>query len=183
METMFKLKQNGSTVRTEVIGGLTTFLSMCYILAVNPSILSAAGLSAASVFTATAISAAGATLLMAFLANYPVALASGMGLNAYFAYTVCPELANMGITDPYRIALAVILTEGIIFVLLSLFKFREALVNKIPMNLKLGITAGIGLFIALVGLKNAGIIAKDDSTLVALGDLGSARRPDRKSVV
>ena len=137
MEKLFKLKENNTNVKTEITAGITTFLSMVYILAVNPSILSASGMSAASVFTATAVSAAFATLLMAFLANYPIALASGMGLNAYFAYTVCGELAKAGIQDPWKVALTAILVEGIIFVLLSLCKFREALVNKIPANLKL----------------------------------------------
>lgn len=174
MEKLFKLKENGTDVRTEVIGGVTTFLSMVYILAVNPSILSASGMDAAGIFTATAVSAAFATILMAFLANYPVALASGMGLNAYFAYTVCGDLAKMGINDPWKIALTAVLVEGIIFILLTFCKFREALVNDVPNNLKLGITAGIGLFIALVGLKGAGIIVSDQSTLVALGDMGSA---------
>ena len=173
MEKLFKLKENNTNVKTEITAGITTFLSMVYILAVNPSILSASGMSAASVFTATAVSAAFATLLMAFLANYPIALASGMGLNAYFAYTVCGELAKAGIQDPWKVALTAILVEGIIFVLLSLCKFREALVNKIPANLKLGITAGIGLFITFVGLQGAGIAINDDSTLVNLGSVGT----------
>ncbi len=174
MEKLFKLRENGTDVRTEIIGGVTTFLSMVYILAVNPSILAASGMNPAGVFTATAVSAAFATLLMAFLANYPVALASGMGLNAYFAFTVCGDLAKMGIQDPWKIALTAVLVEGIVFVLLTFCKFREALVNDVPKNLKLGITAGIGLFIAIVGLKGAGIIVKNDSTLVAMGDLNSA---------
>ncbi|MGI6721463.1 MAG: NCS2 family permease [Anaerovoracaceae bacterium] len=174
MESFFKLRENGTDVKTEVVGGVTTFLSMVYILAVNPSILSASGMNATAVFTATAVSAAFATILMAFLANYPVALASGMGLNAYFAYKVCGDLAKMGIQDPYKIALTAVLVEGIIFILLTFCKFREALVNDVPANLKLGITAGIGLFIAIVGLKGAGIVVADSSTLVALGDMGSA---------
>ena len=153
MEKLFKLKEHGTNVKTEVIAGVTTFLSMVYILAVNPSILSAAGMEPGAVFTATAVSAAFATLCMAFFANYPVALASGMGLNAYFAYSVCVPMAEAGIQNPYQIALTAVLVEGIIFIVLSLFKFRETLVNKVPANLKLGITAGIGLFIALVGLE------------------------------
>ncbi len=173
MEKLFKLKEHGTDVRTEVIAGITTFLSMAYILAVNPSMLAAAGMDQGAVFTATAVSAAFATLLMAFWANYPVALASGMGLNAYFAYSVCPMLAEQGITDPWQVALTAILVEGIIFILLSLFKFREALVNAIPKNLKLGITAGIGLFIAIVGLKGAGIVVGDASTLVAMGSFST----------
>ncbi|MEA4922882.1 MAG: NCS2 family permease [Eubacteriaceae bacterium] len=174
MENFFKLKENNTNVRTEVTAGLTTFLSMVYILAVNPSILSASGMDAAAVFTATAVSAAIATLFMAFFANYPIALASGMGLNAYFAYSVCIPMAEAGINDPWKIALTAVLVEGVIFVLLSLCKFREALVNKIPANLKLGITAGIGLFITLVGLKSAGIVVSNESTLVGLGNVSTA---------
>lgn len=169
MEKIFRLKEHGTDVRTEVIAGITTFLSMAYILAVNPSMLAAAGMNQGAVFTATAVSAAFATLLMAFLANYPVALASGMGLNAYFAYSVCPMLAEQGITDPWQVALTAILVEGIIFIILSIFKFRESLVNSIPKNLKLGITCGIGLFIAIVGLKGAGVVADDASNLVGMG--------------
>lgn len=185
MEKLFKLKENGTTVRTEIIAGVTTFLAMAYILAVNPSILSAAGMDQSAVFAATAVSAAFATLIMAFFANYPVALASGMGLNAYFAYTVVPQLAEQGITNPWQVALTAILVEGIIFIILSIFKFRETLVNKVPANLKNGISAGIGLFVTIVGLKGAGVITTDatidektntvmSSTLVKLGDLGTA---------
>lgn len=169
MEKFFKLKERGTNVRTEVIAGITTFLAMAYILAVNPSYLEVAGIPKAAAFSATAISAAIATLCMAFLANYPVALASGMGLNAFFAFTVC---GAMGYS--YKVALTAILVEGIIFMLLSLFKFREALVNKIPANLKFGITAGIGLFITIIALLNAGIVVSNDATTVALGNLGSA---------
>ena len=183
MEKLFKLKENGTTVRTELIAGLTTFLAMAYILAVNPGILSAAGMPSDAIFAATAISAAFATMIMAFFANYPVVLASGMGLNAYFAFSVVPQLASQGITDPWRVALTAILCEGVIFIILSVFKFRETLVNKVPKNLKLGISAGIGLFIVIVGLKGAGIVSTDayydgqavqSSTLVKLGDIGSA---------
>ena len=173
MEKIFKLKENGTTVKTEMIAGLTTFLSMAYILAVNPSILSAAGMPSEAIFAATAISAAFATLVMAFFANYPVVLASGMGLNAYFAFSVVPQLAEQGITDGWKVALTAILFEGIVFIILSIFKFRETLVNKVPRNLKLGISAGIGLFIVIVGLKGANVIADDASTLVTLGNLGS----------
>lgn len=169
MEKMFKLKEHGTDVKTEMTAGLTTFLAMVYILAVNPNILSASGMSNAAVFTATAVSAAFATLVMAFYANYPVALASGMGLNAYFSYSVCIPLAQAGVQDPWKIALAAVFCEGIIFILLSLTNFREKLVNDIPGNLKLGITAGIGLFITIIGLKEAGIVIGDASTLVALG--------------
>ncbi|SCI78750.1 Guanine/hypoxanthine permease pbuG [uncultured Clostridium sp.] len=169
MEKLFKLKEHGTNVRTEITAGITTFLAMAYILIVNPLMLSGADAGVAlmdfnAVFLATAISAAIATLCMAFLANYPVALASGMGLNAYFTYSVC-----LGMNVPWQVALTAVLVEGIIFILLSLFKFRETLVNTIPANLKLGITAGIGLFITLVGLKGAGIVIASESTLVDLG--------------
>lgn len=169
MEKFFKLKEHGTTVKTEVVAGTTTFLAMVYILAVNPAILSAAGMDSGAVFTATAVSAVFATLIMAFLANYPVALASGMGLNAYFAYSVCIPLAKAGIQDPWRVALAAVLVEGIIFVLLSFTNFREKLVNDVPKNLKMAITVGIGLFITIIGLKNAGIVVDNEATLVGLG--------------
>lgn len=168
MEKLFKLKERGTDVRTEIIAGITTFLAMAYILAVNPNYMEIAGIPKAAAFSATAISAAIATLCMAFFANYPVALASGMGLNAFFAFTVC---GAMGYS--YQVALTAILVEGIIFMILSLFKFREALVNKIPNNLKFAITAGIGLFITIIALLNAGIVVKSDATTVALGSLGS----------
>ena len=169
----FKLREHGTDVKTEVIAGITTFLSMAYILAVNPSMLAAAGMDQGAVFTATAVSAAIATIIMGVFANYPVALASGMGLNAYFAFTVVPMVAEMGITDPWKVALTAILVEGIIFVILSIFKFRETLVNSVPANLKYGISAGIGLFISIVGLKGAGIVSADPSTLVALGNVST----------
>lgn len=169
MEKLFKLKENGTDVRTEIIAGVTTFLSMVYILAVNPSILSASGMDPAAIFTATAVSAGFATLFMAFFANYPVALASGMGLNAYFSYSVCIPMMEAGIQDPYRIALTAVLFEGIAFILLSMTNFREKLVNDVPANLKYGITAGIGLFIMLIGLKGAGIVISSPATLVDLG--------------
>ena len=173
MEKLFKLKENNTNVKTEIIAGITTFLAMAYILAVNPSIFvdqaQIPGVARASIFMATALSASIATLCMAFFANYPVALASGMGLNAFFAFTVCGTMKY-----PYEVALTAILVEGIIFMILSLFKFREALVNKIPANLKFGITAGIGLFIAIIALINAGIVVKSDSTTIALGNIASA---------
>lgn len=171
MEKFFKLKEHGTDVKTEFIAGATTFLSMVYILAVNPSILSAAGMDSGAVFTATVVSACFATLFMAFFANYPVALASGMGLNAYFAFTVCGELAEKGVTDPWKIALAAVLFEGIIFIVLSIVNFREKLVNDVPANLKYGITVGIGLFIAIIGLKGAGIVIGSQATLVDLGQV------------
>ena len=172
LDRVFKLKEHGTDVKTEIVSGVTIFLTLAYILAVNPSILSASGMDKGAVFTATAVASAIATILMAFWANYPIALSAGMGLNAYFAYTVClGELAGM--EDPWKIALAAVLVEGIAFLILSLFKFRETMVNAIPANVKYGITAGIGLFIALIGLIGAGIVVNDDSTLVALGDFGS----------
>ena len=173
MEKFFKLKESGTDVKTELTAGVITFLSMVYILAINPSILSGCGMDAGAVFTATAISAAAATLFMAFFANYPIALASGMGLNAYFSYSVCGQMAAEGISDPWTVALAAVLVEGIIFILLSLSKFREALVNDVPTNLKLGISTGIGLFIVIVGLKGAGIVVADPSTILAMGDIAT----------
>lgn len=175
MENFFKLKEHGTDVKTEIIAGATTFLSMVYILAVNPGMLAAAGMDSAAVFTATCVSAAIGTLFMAFFANYPVALASGMGLNAYFAYSVCLPLAANGVADPWKIALVAVLVEGIVFVLLSFCNFREKLVNDVPANLKYAITAGIGLFITLIGLKGAGIVIGSESTLV---DLGSFAKPE-----
>lgn len=172
LDKIFKLKEHGTDVKTEIVSGITIFLTLAYILAVNPSILSASGMDKGAVFTATAVASAIATILMAFWANYPIALSAGMGLNAYFAYSVClGELAE--VEDPWKIALAAVLVEGIVFLILSLFKFRETMVNAIPANVKYGITAGIGLFIALIGLIGAGIVVNDDSTLVALGDFGS----------
>ena len=171
MEKLFKLKEHNTTVKTEVMAGITTFLTMAYILAFNPNMLSASGMDNGAVFTATALASALATFIMAFWANYPIALSAGMGLNAYFAYTVCLGQLQ-GIDDPWKIALAAVLVEGIIFIILSFFKLRETIVNAIPENLKYGITSGIGLFIAFVGLKGAGVVVSDDSTLVALGNFG-----------
>lgn len=171
MEKLFKLKEHNTTVKTEVMAGITTFLTMAYILPVNPNMLSASGMDNGAVFTATALASALATFIMAFWANYPIALSAGMGLNAYFAYTVCLGQLQ-GIDDPWKIALAAVLVEGIIFIILSFFKLRETIVNAIPENLKYGITSGIGLFIAFVGLKGAGVVVSDDSTLVALGNFG-----------
>ncbi len=173
MEKLFKLKENGTNVKTELMAGLTTFLAMAYILAVNPAMLAEAGMSSGAVFTATAVAAFFGCLFMAVFANYPIALASGMGLNAYFTYSVCIPMAQAGVENPWQIALTAVLVEGIVFVILSLFKFRETLVNKVPANLKYGISAGIGLFIVIVGLKGAGIVIADPSTLVAMGSITS----------
>lgn len=162
MRKFFKLDEMNTDPKTEITAGLTTFLSMVYILAVNPAILSASGMDSGSIFTATAISAAIATITMALMSNYPVALASGMGLNAYFA-SIC---GTIDAANPWEIALAAILVEGIIFILLSFTNFREKLVSDIPSNLKYGISVGIGLFIAIIGLKNSGAVVD-----LALGDL------------
>ena len=168
LEKVFKLKEHNTTVKREIMAGLTTFLTMAYILAVNPNILAASGMNPNAIFMATAIASAIATFIMAFLANYPIGLSAGLGLNAYFAYTVClGELANE--PDPWRIALTAVFVEGIIFILLSFFKFREQIINSIPQNLKFGISAGIGLFIAFIGMQNARIIVANDATVVGLG--------------
>ncbi len=167
LEKLFKLKEHNTTVRTEIIAGATTFLTMAYILAVNPNILGTV-MNANGVFVATALASAIATFVMAFLANYPIGLSAGLGLNAYFAYTVClGELANE--ENPFTIALTAVFVEGIIFIVLSFFKFREQIINSIPQNLKYGISAGIGLFIAFIGMQNARIIVANDATVVGLG--------------
>ena len=163
LDKIFHLKENHTDVKTEVMAGITTFMTMAYILAVNPNILSASGMDRGSVFTATALSAFIATCLMALLSNYPFVLAPGMGLNAYFTYTV---VLGMGYT--WQKALAAVFAEGIIFILLSLTNVREAIFNSIPMNLKHAVSVGIGLFIAFIGLQNAKIVVGNDSTLVSI---------------
>lgn len=163
LDKIFHLKENLTDVKTEVMAGITTFMTMAYILAVNPNILSASGMDRGSVFTATALSAFIATCLMALLSNYPFVLAPGMGLNAYFTYTV---VLGMGYT--WQQALAAVFAEGIIFILLSLTNVREAIFNSIPMNLKHAVSVGIGLFIAFIGLQNAKIVVGNDSTLVSI---------------
>jgi AGZA family xanthine/uracil permease-like MFS transporter len=169
MEKLFRLKEHGAAVRKEIVAGVTTFLTMAYILAVNPGMLgSIPGMSAGSVFTATALASAIATLVMAFAANLPVALAPGMGLNAFFTYTVV-----FGMGYPWQAALAAVFLEGALFLVLSLFNVREAIVKAIPANLKRATAVGIGLFIALIGMENAGIIANSDATLVQLGSITS----------
>lgn len=168
LNNVFKLEQNNTTVRTEVLAGITTFMTMAYILIVNPSILSAAGMDAKALITATAVAAAIGTMAMAFFANYPFALAPGMGLNAFFAFVVVTQRGYS-----WQMALTAILVEGIIFILLSLFNVREALFNAIPQNLKKAVGVGIGLFITFIGFQNAGIIIHDDSTLVTLGEMKS----------
>ncbi|MCF2669374.1 NCS2 family permease [Faecalicatena contorta] len=153
LEKFFKLSENGTDVKTEVVAGITTFMTMAYILAVNPSILSAAGMDQGAVFTATALASLIGTLLMAIFANYPFALAPGMGLNAYFAYTVV-----LGMGYSWEIALTAVFVEGIVFIILSLTNVREAIFNAIPKNLKAAVSVGIGLFIAFIGLQNANIV-------------------------
>ena len=168
LEKFFKLKENGTTPRTEIIAGITTFLTMAYILAVNPNILSAAGMDANALFTTTAIAAIVGTLVMALWAKLPFALAPGMGLNAFFAFSVV-----LGMGHTWQFALTAVLIEGVIFILLTIFNVREAIANAIPKSVRTAISAGIGLFIAFIGLQNAGIIVKHDATLVSLGDITS----------
>ena len=162
MEKFFKLKENGTNAKTEVIAGVTTFMTMAYILAVNPSILSAAGIDPTAALIATCLASFVGTLLMAFMANYPFALAPGMGLNAYFAYTVC---LTMGYD--WKIALAAVAVEGIIFIILSLTNVREAIFNAVPSTLKKGVSAGIGLFIAFIGLQGSHLVVNNNATLVS----------------
>lgn len=166
LEKIFKLTKKKTNVKTEVIAGITTFLAMAYILAVNPTMLSETGLSYDGVFLATALSAAIATLIMGLIANYPVALAPGMGVNALFTYTL---VFSMGYSP--EAALAAVVVSGVIFLLISVTGVRKAIINAIPQQLKLSIGAGIGFFIAFIGLKNSGIIVGSESTFVALGNL------------
>ncbi|MGQ0583613.1 MAG: NCS2 family permease [Reyranella sp.] len=167
-EQVFKLSENKTTVRTEVVAGITTFLTMAYIIFVNPDILKAAGMPFEAVFAATCIAAAIGCLLMAFLANYPIALAPGMGLNAYFAFGV---VGGMGHT--WQVALGCVFISGVIFLIISVLPIREWIVNAIPKSLKMAIAAGIGLFLALIALKNAGIVVAHPATLVTHGKLTS----------
>lgn len=169
-EKTFKLSEHKTSLRTEIVAGLTTFMTMAYILAVNPNLLSATGMPSGELFTATVLASVIGTLAMALLANYPFALAPGMGLNAYFAFTVCG--GNMGY--PWQLALLAVFIEGVIFILLSFVNVREAIFNAIPQSLKYGISAGIGLFIAFIGLQNAGIVVAEASTKVTLGHITQA---------
>jgi len=166
LERYFQLSAHGTTVKTELLAGLTTFLTMAYIIFVNPDILSAAGMPKDSVFVATCLAAAIGSAIMGLYANYPIALAPGMGLNAYFAFAV---VKGMGFT--WQAALGAVFISGLLFILVSLFKVREAIVNAIPRSLKFAISAGIGLFLAIIGLKNAGLIVAHPSTLLTLGNL------------
>lgn len=167
-EKLFKLKKNGTTVRTEIIAGITTFMTMAYILAVNPDILSATGMDKGAVFVATALAACVGTLVMAFVANLPFALAPGMGLNAFFAFGVV-----IGMGHTWQFALTAVFIEGLLFILMTAFNIREMIINTIPSSMKKAISVGIGLFIAFIGLKNAGIVVNHDATLVTLGDVKS----------
>jgi len=169
LSKFFKLKQRGTTIRTEVIAGITTFATMAYILAVNPDILSAAGLDSGAVFVATALGTVVGTVCMALLANLPFALAPGMGLNAFFAYTVV-----IGMGHTWQFAMCAVFVEGIIFIILSKSGIRTMLFNAIPLTLKYAVGAGIGMFIIFIGLKNAGVVIADGATFVALGSLRSA---------
>lgn len=166
LERIFLLKENNTNVKTEIFAGITTFMTMAYIIFVNPSIISATGMPIEAVMIATAISAAFGTLCMAFFANYPFALAPGMGINAYFTYTV---VLKMGLS--WQQALGTVFVSGIIFLILSVTKVRETIINSMPKNLKLAISAGMGLFIALLGMESAGIVVNSQAILVDLGDL------------
>lgn len=171
LEKRFRLKENKTDVRTEILAGLTTFMTMGYILAVNPGMLAETGMDQGGVFTATALSAAIACLAMALMANYPFALAPGMGLNAFFTYSVV-----FGMGHTWQFALTAVLIEGLLFIVLSFFNVREAIFNSIPMNLKKAVSVGIGLFIALIGFTSSGIVVGGGGTIVGLGDL-SQRAP------
>ena len=170
LERIFRLRENGTTVGREIVAGLTTFAAMAYILAVNPAILKNAGMPEAALVTATALSAAVATLLMALLTNFPLALAPGMGINAFFAFTIC-----IGMKVPWQSALGLVFINGCLFLLLSITGVREKILAAIPPPMKVAITAGIGLFIAFIGLENGGLIVANPATLVSMGDLS---RPD-----
>ncbi len=168
IERLFQLKAHGTNVKTEFIAGLTTFLTMAYIIFVNPTILAKTGMDHGAVFVATCLSAAIGCLIMGLVANYPVAQAPGMGLNAFFTYTV---VFQMGYS--WQVALAAVFLSGVCFIGLSLFKVREWIINAIPLSLRLGISAGIGMFLAVIALQNAGIIVDNPATLVSMGDVAS----------
>ncbi|QGU94733.1 NCS2 family permease [Clostridium bovifaecis] len=170
LEKNFKLRENNTTVRTEIVAGLTTFLTMAYIIAVNPSFLSATGMPKEALLTATCLAAGLTTILMGFYANLPFALASGMGLNAFFAFSVCGAMKI-----PWQIALTAVFAEGVIFIILSVTSIREIVVNSIPVTLKIAVSGGIGLFIALIGFENAKVVVNEDATLVTLGTFKDPR--------
>lgn len=166
LDSFFKLKENGTSVKTEIIAGITTFLTMAYIIFVNPQILSITGMNHDAVFVATCLAAALGTAFMGLVANYPIAIAPGMGLNAYFTFSVCK---GMGLA--WEVALGAVFISGLVFLFVSLFKVRELIVNSIPYSLKLAISAGVGLFLAIIALKSAGIIVGSEATLVTLGNI------------
>ncbi len=166
LEKLFQLEEHGTTVRQEVIAGITTFLTMAYIIVVNPAILSETGMDYGAVFTATCIAAAVGTLIMGLWANYPIALAPGMGLNAYFTYAVV-----LGMGYSWQVALGAVFISGLLFFLLSIFRIREYIINSIPLSLRLGISAGIGFFLALIALKTANLVVDHPATLVTLGHI------------
>jgi len=166
LEKLFKLKENQTSVKTEIIAGLTTFLTMAYIIFVNPSILSQTGMDQGAVFVATCLAAAVGCFIMGLYANYPVAQAPGMGLNAFFTYTV---VMQMGYT--WEVALGAVFVSGVCFILLSIFKIRAWIINSIPISLRSGISAGIGLFLALIALKGCGIVVGNAATIISLGDI------------
>src|SRR3954451_10667448 len=168
LERLFRLDENSTTIRIEIIAGLTTYLTMAYIVFVNPLILSSAGMDRGAVFVATCLASAFATVLMALFANYPLALAPGMGMNAYFAYSVVK-----GLHYSWQVALGAVFISGVLFLILSLTRIRSWIVDAIPLSQKMAISAGIGLFLAIIALKEAGIIAASPDTLVTLGNLKS----------
>ena len=168
---MFKIKEAGSTVTTEILAGITTFVTMSYIIFVNPAILGDAGMDKDALIVVTCLASALGTFLMAIFANYPIALAPGMGLNAFFAYAVVLNMKIDGNSVSWQMALAAVFIEGAIFAVLTLTSIREAIMNSIPKSLKIGISAGIGLFIAFIGLQNAGIVVNNDATLLGLGSI------------
>ncbi len=168
LNSIFKLSEHGTTVRTEILAGVTTFLTMAYITFVNPAILSDAGMDFGAVFVATCLAAAIGSFVMGFFANYPIALAPGMGLNAFFTYGVV-----LGMGHSWQVALGAVFFSGILFVILSVLPVREWLINAIPKTLKMAISAGIGLFLAIIAMKNAGIVVDNPATFIALGDMQS----------
>ncbi|MGB1950428.1 MAG: NCS2 family permease [Marinobacter sp.] len=166
LERLFQLKAHGTNVRREVVAGITTFLTMAYIIVVNPGMLEAAGMDYGAVFVATCLAAVIGTLIMGLWANYPIALAPGMGLNAFFSFTV---VGSMGYS--WQVALGAVFISGFLFFLLSIFKVREWIINSIPLSLRFGISAGIGFFLALIAFKNAGVVVDNPATLVGMGDV------------
>src|SRR5690606_24762855 len=166
LEKLFQLKAHGTNVRTEILAGVTTFLTMAYILFVNPSILSETGMDKGAIFVATCLAAAIGSAVMGLIANYPIALAPGMGLNAFFTYTVV-----LGMGHTWQVALGAVFVSACLFFLLSIFRIREWIINSIPLELRSAIAAGIGLFLALIALQSAGIVVDNPATLVGMGDL------------